>query len=355
MTARNNSHNAQTKQPCAKTCKHTNANKILIFSTGGTIAMQPNPSGGVEPSHSSNQSKRWQENFANLPKNIELEEVAWANLPSPHLTLAHMLELSNAIDLALADKKVLGAVVLHGTDLLPETAFVLELTLKTTKPVVITGSMRHINEMGYDGLRNLNNALRICLEIPLASEIVATMGDEIYAARDIFKQNSIAANSMSSETGLLGRAMEQEIIFYQHPATAFYHPFEAAKILEHSLPKVALLTAYPGINGELVDLLLQKGVKGLVVEAFGAGNVPPSMSQSLKAVLAQKIPLIICSRCPQGGAHAIYSYEGGGRNLQEHGAILSANLSATKAQLFLQIALGCNYTPCQIQEFFNNK
>ena len=331
------------------------AQKILVFSTGGTIAMRPSSSGGIEPTEKAKNNEQWEKVLTTLPPGIEIEEIVWANLPSPHITLTHMLDLSNAIDQALLDDEVLGAVVLHGTDLLPETAFILEMTLKSTKPVVITGSMRHINEIGYDGLRNLTNALRICLEIPMASELVATMGDEIYAAQDIYKQNSIAANSMFSDTGILGRATEQEIIFYQYPSVAFYYHFDAKKMLSSTLPEVALLAAYPGMDGSLVDLVLDKGVKGLVIEAFGAGNVPPKLAQSLKKILANGIPVIICTRCPQGGAHAIYSYEGGGRDLENHGTILSADLCATKAQLYLQIALGHNHTHWQLQEFFTNK
>lgn len=317
--------------------------------------MRPSPSGGIEPTENASPCEHWKKVLKNLPPTLKIEEVAWANLPSPHMTLAHMLKLSDAIDQALLDEEVHGAVVLHGTDLLPETAFILEMTLKSTKPVVITGSMRHLNEIGYDGLRNLSNALRICLEIPLASELVATMGDEIYAAQDIYKQNSIAANSMFSNTGFLGRAIEQEIIFYQYPAVAFYHNFSAKKMISATLPEVALLATYPGMDASIVDLLLHKGVKALVVEAFGAGNVPPLLAQSLKNIMAKNVRVVICSRCPQGGAHPIYSYEGGGRDLENHGAILSANLCSTKAQLYLQMALAHNHTHWQLQEFFNKR
>ena len=317
--------------------------------------MRPLASGGIAPAQSPLNATLWEDFMSNLPPSLTVEEVVWANLPSPHLSLTHMLELSAAIDQALMNKKIFGVIVLHGTDLLPETAFVLEMTLKTTKPVVVTGSMRHLSEAGYDGVRNLNNALRICLKMPLGCEVVVTMGDEIYAARDVFKQNSLAANSMSSQAGILGRAIETEIIFYQHPPIAFSHSFNAKALLAKPLPEVALLSAYPGMDGSLVDLLRQKGIKGLVIDAFGAGNVPPRLGHSLKAALSDKIPVIICTRCPQGGAHAIYAYEGGGRDLHDHGAILSGNIPATKAQLFLQIALSSNYENAQIQDFFSNK
>lgn len=329
------------------TLQHPGQAELLIFSTGGTIAMQPSADGGVAPADFSIPS------LSGLPSNIKITEIAWGNLPSPHMTLKHMLQLAVDIDNALSTESVHGAVVLHGTDLLPETAFVLELCLKTSKPVVITGSMRHMNEAGYDGWRNLKNALRLCLAVPSGSEITATMADEIYAAKNIIKTNSIAANSISSIPGMLGRIIENEIILYQYPAFAFYHPFKANELLQTEIPEAYLLTAFPGMNGDLIDALLEKGIKGLVIEGFGAGNIPPALAKRIVQAAEDGIFVLLSTRCPGGGAHPIYAYPGGGGELAGKGVILTGQTTSTKALLFLQLALASNFTYTQIKDFFS--
>ncbi|MBQ4132379.1 MAG: asparaginase, partial [Desulfovibrionaceae bacterium] len=177
--------------------------KLLVFSTGGTIAMQAGEE-GIKP--------RDRAGIAGLPSNLNavFEEIVFSNLPSPHMTLENWLKLAAAIDASLKSPEVAGAVVLHGTDLLPECALTLKLCLSAEKPVVVTGSMHAQGEAGYDGLRNLENAAAICLALPGCKNVFACMGDEIFSARTVFKQNSVAPASMSAHDGLLGRVVNKE-------------------------------------------------------------------------------------------------------------------------------------------------
>lgn len=304
-------------------------------------------------------------------------EKQFSNLPSPHITLQDMLKLSIEIDASLqsgpsagqdlpkahpqqrpaqtlnpASSDVLGAVVLHGTDTMTDTAFLLDLTLKTEKPVVVCGSMRHRNETGYDGPRNLQNAAAICLAAPKACEVLLTMDDEIYSARTALKTNSMALNCLSSPAGPLGRVAAGEVIFYHPPKTHTARLFDAAPLLEKPWPKVFMLSAFPGMNGEIVSHLAHAGVKGLVIEAFGAGNLPPALALALKDALTMGVSVVIASRCPKGGARPIYAYSGGGRDMHSAGALLAGSLSATKAFIFLQLALAANFSKVQMQDFF---
>ena len=355
--------------------------ELLVFSTGGTIAMQANAEGGVLPDGpgdffvAGNLTNATARQHSHQP--WRLVEKQFANLPSPHLTLQDMLRLSTEIDASLQNNpganetlaknqpqqhvahisktvpyNALGAVVLHGTDTMTDTAFLLDLTLKTEKPVVICGSMRHRAETGYDGPRNLQNAAAICLAAPKACEVLLTMDDEIYSARTALKTNSLALNCLSSPAGPLGRVMADEVIFYHPPKTHTARLFDAAPLLEKPWPKVFMLSAFPGMSGDIVDHLVRSGVQGLVIEAFGAGNLPPDLALALKDALTMGVSVVIASRCPMGGARPIYAYNGGGRDMQSAGALLAGSLSATKAFIFLQLALAANFSKVQMQDFF---
>ena len=317
--------------------------------------------------------------------NVSFEEIVFSNLPSPQMSLEKWLELAVAINTALngaQSSQILGAVVLHGTDLLPECAQTLHLCLNVEKPVVITGSMRAQGEQGYDGLRNLENAARICLALPGAGVVLACMGDEIFSALNVFKQNSVAPASMAAEDGLLGRIAGQKAVFFrkeltdwakgaeaaaqaaqpvccqpprskQHNPACFRRPlFNPQSLLERGLPPAGLICARPGDDGLLVDLLLQSGIQGLVVEGFGAGNLPPLLARKLKAALAADLPVLLTTRCPRGGVHPIYAYEGGAKDLQEAGAILCAQTTSSKALIFLQMALASQFSKSQLKDFF---
>lgn len=287
------------------------------------------------------------------PDKLRFKEVAFSNLPSPHMSLSRWLDLAAAIDELIEDENVLGAVVLHGTDLLPECSLVLELCLKTGKPVVITGSMRSRGEEGYDGVRNLENAIRICLALPPGSQVMATMADEIYPARHVLKKNSVALASMSSQNGLVGRVYGDDVIFFHAPPAAPYYLIDPGRIDKATLPYVALIAAAPGQDGKLVDHLLQTGVQGLVIEGFGAGNLPAELASSARGALAKNLPVLLTTRCFEGGVYPIYSYPGGAREMLKHGALLCGNIPSAKAFLILQIALACKISPAKILDFFN--
>ena len=322
--------------------------KILVFSTGGTIAMRNEGCAGVRP----------MPNHEGLPITgfrpdaIQIEEIVFSNLPSPHMDLRLWLDLASEIDTRSEDGNVLGAVVLHGTDLLPECALVLELCLKTRKPVVITGSMRAIGDEGYDGGRNLENAIRICMEMPSESQVAVTMADEIYPARHALKKNSVALASMTAYSGLLGRVYSNEVVFFQPLPTASYSLVDPHALNKTSLPKTGLICAFPGQDGSIVDLLLKTGIQGLVVEAFGAGNLPAGLARGIKSAIEKGLPVLITTRCFEGGVYPIYSYEGGAGEMQKNGALLCGNIPSGKALLILQIALACKTSPEKILEFF---
>ncbi|MBQ4133747.1 MAG: hypothetical protein IJD04_08470, partial [Desulfovibrionaceae bacterium] len=132
----------------------------------------------------------------------------------------------------------------------------------------------------------------------------------------------------------------------------FFPLFNPQKLLEQGLPQVGLIAALPGDEGLLVDHLLQSGIQGLVVESFGAGNTPPLLAARLKTALKAGLPVLIVTRCPLGGAHPVYAYAGGAKDLQEAGAILCGQCTALKAAIFLRMALASRLSKSRIEDFF---
>lgn len=276
---------------------------------------------------------------------IALRPIIWSDLPSPHMTPEHMLRLAMDVNTALAEPTALGAVVLHGTDLMVESAFTMELALTSSKPVVFTGSMRHMGETGYDGVRNLCNGIKICLSAPPCSEVLVQLGDWIFSARDAIKEDSLSVDPIASQQrGVAGRLAGDHVLFTRPIATKRpFLPFPVTKMSSD----VHLLTAYPGMGPELIDFLVkQHKAKGLVIEGFGAGNIPPSLCPAIMRAREAEVTVVIATRCTRGGVWPLYGYPGGAAFLQkETKAILSHSLNGPKALLLLKAAVahGCRH------------
>ena len=337
--------------------------KICVFCTGGTIAMTaqgqgvaPCPDCGPkdapeEAGERTDEAQTMQEILnargglaerlsCGMPSEsgVEVQIILWADKPSPHMTPRDMLRLARDVEEALSTDDVCGAVVLHGTDILAETAFVLDMVLASTKPVVVTGSMRHMAESGYDGLRNLHNGIRVCLAMPPSSEVLVEMADKLFTARDAVKSDSISIDPfMGQQRGSVGRILGNTVCLLQDIHTT--RPRLPLPVRDIH-PRVPIVTCWPGMGSEDVEAFLPDDTQGLVIEGFGSGNVPPGMVPAIHKALLRGLPVILATRCLCGGVVPVYSYDGGGVRLLEDGVISAGNLSATKAQLLLKMALG---------------
>ncbi|WP_245628822.1 asparaginase [Salidesulfovibrio brasiliensis] len=220
----------------------------------------------------------------------------WSDKPSPHMTPEDMFRLAKDVERAVADKDCLGAVVLHGTDVLAETAYMCDLAVDTHKPVVLTGSMRYYSESGYDGLRNLINAIRtVLLPLPPGTGAALLMTDRIFRAREAVKVNSLNVDAFESrEAGIIGYVAGEEVILAGCPLTVEPNRKFLAERLETRVP---LITSYTGMGPEAVDQAREAGAKGLVIEGFGAGNVPPEVVPALERCMADDIPVVLATRC----------------------------------------------------------
>lgn len=310
--------------------------KICLINTGGTIAMsEDHTTGKVSPSS---------ENPINLQTNLfssmaDIETVDLFNLPSPHMTEARMLELGQYIEKEAP--KYDGFVVTHGTDTLEETAYFLDLTLNLEIPVVLTGAMRSSNEIGADGLANLRSSILVASDDKSAHKgVMVVMNDEIHTAPHVTKTHTTNLATFQTPTfGPIGLISKNQVLYFQELLNHEYYPVKAVD------KKVALLKAYAGMGPELFEAVDHAGFAGLVIEALGAGNLPPATLPAIDKFLTKGMPVVILSRAFNGVTEDVYDYSGGGKQLRQKGIIFGQGISGVKARIKLTVLVNAEDTP----------
>ena len=302
--------------------------KILVLHTGGTISMQADASGAVVTSQDNPMN-----HVTNPLKGIEVHTLDFLNLPSPHIKPKHMLALYHKIK-EEADNYD-GVVITHGTDTLEETAYFLDTMEIPHMPIVLTGAMRSSNELGSDGVYNYLSALRVASDDKAADKgVLVVMNDEIHAAKYVTKTHTTNVSTFQTPThGPLGLIMKQEILYFKTAEPRVRFDLDCIQGL------VPIISAYAGMTDEVIDMLDLEQLDGLVIQAFGAGNVPKETAQKLENLLQKGIPVALVSRCFNGIAEPVYAYQGGGVQLQESGVLFVQELTAQHARLKLLIAL----------------
>jgi len=314
--------------------------KILVLHTGGTISMQADATGAVVTSQENPMN-----HVSNPLEGIEVYALDFFNLPSPHIKPKHMLALYHKIKEEANNYD--GVVITHGTDTLEETAYFLDTMKIPPIPIVLTGAMRSSNELGSDGVYNYLSALRVAIDDKSADKgVLVVMNDEIHAAKYVTKTHTTNVGTFQTPThGPLGLIMKQEILYFKtaEPRVRFD--------LEHIQGLVPIISAYAGMTDELIDMLDLDHLDGLVIQAFGAGNVPKETAQKLDNLLQKGIPVALVSRCFNGIAEPVYAYQGGGVQLQESGVLFVKELNAQKARLKLLIALNAGLKGQELRNY----
>ncbi len=320
--------------------------KILILHTGGTIAMKENIlTGGVSP----DVINPLLDAEITVPENVDLVMEDIFNLPSPHIMPKHMLILKKRIMEAI-DSDIRGVVITHGTDTLEETAFFLDTTIGDQIPIVVTGAMRSSNELGSDGLYNFESAIRVAsCDEAIGKGVLVVMNDEIHSARYVTKTHTTNVATFRTPTlGPIGLVTKHRILFMQELLDSTRLDISSVN------GTIPIVKAYAGMQGDLLEALAHAKVDGLVIEALGAGNLPPQALTALKKLLIQKIPVILVSRCFNGIAEPVYDYEGGGKELADMGVIFCNSINSQKARLKLLIALNYGLKEQKLADFITN-
>ena len=322
--------------------------EILVVFTGGTFSMMiDEKTGGAIPRYSG------EELMEKIPQANKLAKITcydFGKYPGPHMTPTLMIQLSEKIKELIATNKYSGVIVTHGTDTLEETAYLLDLTIKTSIPIVVIGSMKNSSEPDWDGPLNLINAIHVCLN-PNCRDlgVLVCLNGEINAASEVTKIFTEQINSfISLDFGSLGFVKNGRVILNRLP-----RKLETIQT-DNIVPNVDMLTVYAGMNEKFFKFSAESNVEGVVVEALGVGNVPPAAFEGIKYLIEKNIPVVLVSRCPAGETLDIYGYPGAGKWLHEIGVIFAEYLNGQKARIKLMLALSVTCDQKELKRMFEN-
>ncbi len=321
---------------------------IVILFTGGTISMRHDPAAqGAVPALSGREILEATRGIDDVAQ-VEIED--WGAFPGPHMTVERMWALRNRIRHHLGRDDVQGVVVTHGTDSLEESAFFAARSLAPDKPIVFTGAMRTASDLGWDGPRNLLDAVRVAAsEGACGYGSMVAMSGRVFTGLDVTKAHTHLLDAFESPgLGPVAVIDDGEVIFRRAlvPSMPPLDPSDPAT-------PVDLLYAAAGADARLLDAS-RRDARGLVVAAMGRGNVPPAMVPGIERWVADEKPVVIVSRAQRGRVGPTYGYPGGARRLVEAGAILAPGRCPQQARIDLMLALGLGMDPADVRALFES-
>ncbi|MBO6945488.1 asparaginase [Altererythrobacter sp.] len=321
---------------------------VTVFATGGTIA-------GIAGSAIASDYKSGQINIEDyldrvgvLGLEAELSGKQIANIDSADIGPAVWNELHRSIVESLADDNCDGVIVTHGTDTLEETAFLLDLTLPSTKPVVVVGAMRPADAVGYDGMRNFANAVRVASDQDGSGRgVLVVMGDRVFAARDVHKVRTRGTDAF--------RGFPRESVALVTPASLdwFGAPWrgDAGAQLDwaDTLPEVPVIYVYAGMGPRTLGCMIGETTRGVVLAGVGEGNMPDAVRRELARFAQDGLIIVRASRTDEGLVD---------REAEDdaNGFVAARALNPQKARILLQLLIANGITdPGAIQSAFDNR
>ena len=320
--------------------------KIAVVFNGGTISMKVDER--IKAAVPSLTGEEIMSMVTGIEEFAEIESYSFSSMPSPHMTFKTMIKLSKFVKELLERNDIDGVVITHGTDTLEETAYLLDLTINSNKPIVITGAMRSGSELGYDGPSNL--AASICTAISDDAKgrgVLVCFNGELNSASEVTKANSMALNAFRTPNfGPIGIVDNNKVMFYRE--TKNTETYDVSDIKKD----VALIKCVADMDSTLMDFVIEKGFGGIVIEGLGRGNVPPKMVEGIKRAIEKEVPVVIVSRCFEGRVHESYGYDGGGKMLKDLGVIFGDTLAGQKARIKLVLAINSGLSYERIRDIF---
>ncbi len=324
--------------------------RIAILATGGTIAgtgSQTTQTVGYAAAKIGVEAL-----IASVPELAGVARVSGEQvlqLPSENMTPADWLKLARRVNQLLAKSDVDGIVVTHGTDTLEETAYFLNLTVKSMKPVVLTGAMRPATAISADGPMNLFHAVLLAGSPSAAGKgVLVMLNDQISAAREVSKTNTTALDTFRTpDFGFLGYIIDGNPLFYRattkrHTATS---EFDVMNL--ETLPEVAILYGYAGENRTLLDAAVAKGVSGIVNAGTGNGSMSGRMQTAYREARAKGVVIVRASRTGSG-----FIARSAEAKDDAYDFVVAGNLNPQKARILLMLALTKTKDTKEIQRMF---
>ena len=307
---------------------------VVVVTTGGTIASRYDPATRRHRVKTSGEAVLAA--LPHRPAKVELHVEEIAPVHSFNLSLDEVCRLAERLHHLLAQEETAGVVVTQGTDTLEESAYLLDLMLDAAQPIVLTGAQLPADHPQPDGPRNLADAIAAAAseETRGLGTLVCFNGD-IHAARDVAKLHTSALETFTSlGHGPLGVVDEGLVLVRRRPLLRRHYGVRALSA------RVPLIKAAIDDGALLAGAAVRADIDGLVIEAFGRGNLPSAYCQPIGDAIARGLPVVVTSRCPLGRVKPIYGTDGGGKGLEDLGIIFAGDLSGPKARVLLLVLLG---------------
>ncbi len=326
-----------------------NNRNVVILATGGTIAGAA--ASGTQAGYKSG-AVGIDTMIAGVPGITDLATIKGeqiSNVGSQDMSFDILLKVAKRINELAKSDTVNGFVITHGTDTMEESAFFLNLTVKTDKPVVMVGSMRPSTAVSADGPLNLYNGVAVAADPQARGRgVLVGMNDWIQAAHSLTKTSTTAVQTfMSPLRGVVGVTSYGKNDFYSSPSWPHTtkSEFDIAQVT--ALPRVDIIYAGVDTSADLIDCAVERGAKGIVIAGVGNGNMNKASVAAAANAVKKGVVVVRSSRVPTGHV---------GRNVElnddELGFIASDELNPQKARVLLALALLGKRTPQQTQKIF---
>jgi L-asparaginase len=314
--------------------------RVRLIATGGTISNRGSGRLSAE------------ELVASIPgveRYVRPEFEQFANVASGSLTLKQWVALANRINSSFTEETDLaGVVVTSGTDTLEETAYFLDLTVRTDRPVVVVGSMRNPSTLGYEGAANLLEGYRVAADPRSRGKgVLVVLNDEINSARDVTKTDAHRLDTFQSRSyGILGVVDTDRIVYYRDVVKRHAGTNEFDVSRTEDLPRVDIVMTYQGASGDVIKAIVDQGAKGIVIAAAGAGATSGTQEEGIRYAVEKGVFVVMTTRTGSGriasrGASSAARFQ-----------IQGEDLAPVKARILLMLALTKTNDGSEIQRMF---
>ena len=323
---------------------------ISVITTGGTITQLL---GGSKLRHigGSELLSGLPDDTAGMPS-VEVEDLM--DLPSIHIGPEEMFRIADAVRRHVERDDVDGIVVTHGTATMEETIYFVDMVVEAVKPIVFTGAQRFPGSAGYDGHRNLHDAILAASSPELAGVgAVVVFDGEIHAARDVAEVDASSTSGFQSlGFGPIGRVDLDGVVVRRTPRRE-----STTYRVSPPIARVDLLTCYAGMTGDVVDAVCELGAPGLIVQGMTSGGIPQGLVPVLRHVMRRGTVVALTTRCPSGrvvqrSGDLYDGVSGWGSDLARLGIALS-DLAGLKARCRLIVLLSAGIDSEAVRQLMN--
>lgn len=317
--------------------------KVRLLATGGTIS---NRTGGRLTAEELVRS------MPGIERYVRPEFEQFANVASSSLSLRQWIELARRINTLFTDDPDLaGVVVTSGTDTLEETAYFLDLTVRSDKPVVVVGSMRNPSTLGYEGAANLLEGFRVAAEPASRGKgALVVLNDEINAARDVTKTDALRLHTFQSRAyGILGVVDADRVVYYRDVVKRHTKDSEFDVSQIDDLPRVDIVMVYQGATGDIIQSMADQGAKGIVIASAGAGATSGTQGEGIQYATGKGVFVVTSTRT---GSGRIAARRRPGASTEPVFRIAAEDLTPVKARILLMLALTRTKDGNEIQRMF---